>query len=41
MKVFSKAKFDNLYYLKIKDGNGKLFKDLPEELIDYVKYCKN
>ena len=33
--------FDKLFYLKITDGNGKLFEGIPEELIDYVKYCKN
>ena len=40
-KEINRKIFDKLFYLKKTDGNGKLFEGIPEELINYVKYCKN
>ena len=36
----NKSLFEQLFYLKITNGYGKLFEGLTEELVDYVKYCK-
>ena len=40
LKGENKNKYYELLYLKETDGCGKLFEDIPQEFIDYVKYCK-
>ena len=38
---FTKEIYLELLYLKQTNGYGRLFKDLPQELIDYIKYTRN
>ena len=37
----NKTKYFEIVYLKDTDGNGELFKKVPQEIIEYVKYTKN
>ena len=39
-KDLNKEKYYNLIYLKETNSNGELFKNLPDELIDYIKYTR-
>ena len=39
--IYNNTQFYYLRYLKENDGNGKLFNNLPEEIIEYIKYTKN
>ena len=41
LKGKNKNKYFELLYLKETDGKGKLFENIPEELVDYIKYTKN
>ena len=34
-------KFKELIDIKETDGHGDLFREIPDELVEYVKYCKN
>ena len=38
--ILNFSKYFELIYLKETDGCGKLFKNLPEELIQFFKYTK-
>ena len=39
-KILNQTTFKEFINLKETDGNGKLFHNIPEELIEYVKYTK-
>ena len=40
-KDLNKEKYYNLIYLKDTNSNGELFKGLPDELIEYIKYSRS
>ena len=40
-KKLTKSKYFELLYFKYKDGCGQLFKNIPPEIADFVKYSKN
>jgi len=40
-KDLNKEKYYKLIYLKETNSNGELFKDLPDELVEYIKYTRN
>lgn len=40
-KDLNKEKYFNLIYLKDTNSNGELFKGLPDELIEYIKYSRS
>ena len=40
-KDLNKEKYYRLIYLKETNGNGELFKDLPDELIEYINYTRS
>ena len=40
-EVINKANYNELIHLKETDDNGKLFQNIPEEIIEYLKYTKN
>ena len=37
----TQQRFKELIDIKETDGHGELFREIPKELVDYVKYCKN
>ena len=40
-KDLNKEKYYNLIYLKDTNSNGELFKGLPDELVEYIKYTRS
>ena len=40
-KGLTKKKYAETLHNKDSDGNGELFKKIPQELIEYIKYAKN
>ena len=40
-EVINKANYNELIHLKETDDNEKLFQNIPEEIVEYVKYTKN
>ena len=40
-KNLNKTQYYEIVYYKETNGGGKLFKDMPQEIIDYIKYTRN
>ena len=40
-EIINKSNYMELIHLKETDGNGKLFQNIPEEIVEYMKYTKN